>query len=130
VKEHEKLVALFTELLRPYGIPPTPDHEVLHEAAKQAGWTPPSSEPQHRQQAAGRGRAIQRAEAQAHRRVLVAHLFKKLSPALRAKPSSQGTALAIIRQLKKLPFDRAPPMTERTIKEDILYMKKNWYFGI
>jgi hypothetical protein len=35
------VVDLFAELLQPYyGIPPTPLHEVLHEAAKRAGWTP------------------------------------------------------------------------------------------
>jgi hypothetical protein len=35
------LVDLFAELLQPYyGIPPTPLHEVLHEAAKRAGWAP------------------------------------------------------------------------------------------
>jgi hypothetical protein len=35
------VVNLFAELLQPYyGIPPTPLHEVLHEAAKRAGWGP------------------------------------------------------------------------------------------
>jgi hypothetical protein len=125
------LVDLFAELLQPYyGIPPTPLHEVLHEAAKRAGWIPPYEKARPRQQAAARGRTIQREQDQAHRRVLVMRLFKQLPIALQAKPSSRGTALAIIRQLKKLPFNRTPPMTERTIKADIFYMKKNGYFGI
>jgi hypothetical protein len=126
VEKREGLVALFSELLRPYGIPPTPLHEVLHEAAKRAGWT----QAPHRQQTAALGRTIQREQDQALRRVLVAHLFKQLPSALRAKPSSKGTANAIIGRLKKLQFDRTPPMTERTIKADILYMSKNGNFGI
>ena len=140
MKKREDLVTRYAELLQPYyGIPPTPLHEVLHEAAKRAGWAPPLasgehssalSAPRHRQQAAARGRTIQREQDQALRRVLVGHLFKQLPPTLRAKPSSQGTALAIIRQLKKLPFDRTPPITERTIKDDIRFMKKNGNFGI
>jgi hypothetical protein len=124
---------LFAELLQPYyGIPPTPLHEILQEAAKRAGWVLPSAsaEAQNRQQAAARGRTIQREQDLALRRVLVAYVFKQLQPALQAKPGSQGTARAIIRRLKKLQFGRTPPMTERTIKADILVMRKNRNFGI
>jgi hypothetical protein len=129
-KEHEALVERFTELLQPYGMPPTPLHEVLHEAAKRAGWQPSSAKVQARQQTAARGRTIQREHDLAHRRVLVAIVFKKLGRRLQEKPSSIGTAQAIIRRLDELPFDRKPPMTIRTIQADILFMRKNGNFGI
>src|SRR5665647_1906388 len=67
------LVDLFAELLQPYyGTPPTPLHEVLHMAAKRAGWTPPSAsaEAQHRQRTAARGRTNQREQDLALRRIL------------------------------------------------------------
>jgi hypothetical protein len=125
------IVDLFAELLQPYyGIPPTPLHEVLHGAAKRAGWAPPSATTQRRQRAATRGRTIQREQDQALRRVLVAHVFKELPPSLQTKPGSTGTAQAIIGRLNKLPFDRMPRMTVRTIKADILDMRKNGHFGI
>jgi hypothetical protein len=77
------VVDLFAELLQPYyGIPPTPLHEVLYEAAKRAGWIPPYEKARPRQQAAARGRTIQREQDQAHRRVLVMRLFKQLPTAL------------------------------------------------
>jgi hypothetical protein len=127
------LVDLFAELLQPYyGIPPTPLHEVLHGAAKRAGWAPPSASAtaQDSQRAAAQGRTIQRELDLAHRRTLVAILFKQLPGSLQAKPGSTGTAQAIIGRLKKLSFDRVPPMSVRTIKADIFYMKKNKNFGI
>jgi hypothetical protein len=126
VEKREGLVALFSELLRPYAIPPTPLHEVLHEAAKRAGWI----QAPHRQQTAAHGRTIQRDQDLALRRILVAHEFKQLRRSLQEKPSSTGTAQAIISRLKQLPFDRMPPMGVRTIKADILYMRKNGNFGI
>jgi len=57
-------------------------------------------------------------------------VFKQLRPSLQAKPGSTGAAQAIISRLKTLPFDRVPPMSARTIKADIFYMKKNENFGI
>jgi hypothetical protein len=129
-KQRKSLVELFAQLLRPYGRPPTPLHEVLYEAAGRAGWTPPSAKALARQQTAARGRNSQREEDMAHRRVLVGYLFKQLGRGLRAKPASLGTAQAIIGRLDDLPFYRKPPMTVRTIQADIKFMRENGNFGI
>lgn len=130
VKERKSAIVLFAELLQPYGIPPTPLHDVLREAAKRAGWTPPYTKARPRQQAAARGRTIQREQDLALRRVLVSFIFKKLQRWHRANPASLGTAQAIIGRLDDLPFARRPPMTVRTIQEDIRFMRKNGNFGI
>jgi hypothetical protein len=130
VKERKSLVALLADLLRPYGIPPTPLHEVLHEAANRAGWTTASAKAQRRQQAAAQGRKTQREQDLAHRRILVMCIFKELRPGLRVKHGSLGTAQAIIGRLERLTIGRRPPMTVRTIQEDIRFMKENGNFGI
>jgi hypothetical protein len=132
VKERKGVVLLFAGLLRQGVIPSpsTPLHDILQEAAKRAGWTPPSVRAQRRQQVAAKGRNKQRHEDLALRRVLVSHVFKMLRPGLQAKPSSIGTAQAIIGQLEQLPFERKPPMTIRTIQEDIRFMRENGGFGI
>jgi hypothetical protein len=128
--ERKSLVELFAELLRPYGIPPTPLHEVLHEAANRAGWRAPSAKAQLRQQAGARGRTIQREGDLALRRILVSHIFKTLPRRLQGKPSSVGTAQAVIGRLEGLRFERKPPMTVRTIQADIKFMRENGNFGI
>ena len=130
MNERKSATVLFAGLLQPYGIPPTPLHDVLCEAAKRAGWTPPYAKARLRQQAAARGRTIQRQEDLALRRVLVSYSFKQLRPGLQAKPASLATAQAIIRRLDDLPFARRPPITVRTIQEDIRFMRKNGNFGI
>jgi hypothetical protein len=130
VKKPKPLVEQYTELLKPYGIATSPRQEVLHEAAKRAGWRLPSGKADLRQRAAASGRKTQREEDLAHRRLLVMIFFKKLAPALRAKPGSLGTAQAILGRLDDLPWDRQPPMTVRTIQADIKYMRENGNFGI
>jgi len=130
VKALESLVEYYTELLGQSVMPPTALEGVLHEAAKRAGWTPPSSKAQRRQQVAAAARKQQRYEDMAVRRIFVAALFKQLRPGLRAKPSSLGTAQAIIRRLDEFQLGRMPPMTVRTIQEDIRFMRENGNFGI
>ena len=51
------------DLFRPYGIPPSPLHEVVQEAARQAGWIPPwDREQQQRQKkSAGKQSGLSRA---------------------------------------------------------------------
>ena len=85
MKKPKTLVELYTELLEPYGIATSPLQEVLHEAAKRAGWRPPSGKAELRQQAAASGRKTQREEDLAHRRLLVSDLFQKAA----ARPSGQ-----------------------------------------
>jgi hypothetical protein len=128
--QRELFVALFADLFRPFGIPSSLLHEALHEAAKHAGWTGPSPRAQRRQHLAAQGRKIQREQDLALRRVCVSYIFKQLRPNLRAKPASVGTAQAIIGRLQEYPIERMPPMTVRTIQEDIRFMRKNGNFGI
>jgi len=133
VKKPRPLVEIFTELLDPYGIPPEflqELREVLHEAAKRAGWRPPSAKAQLRQRAAARGRKIQREEDLALRRVFVAIFFKKLRPGLRDKYGSVGTAQAILGKLEEMKLERKPPMAVRTIQADIKFLRENRNFGI
>src|SRR4051794_39330226 len=127
------LVEVLTKLLEPYdGIPTSADQEVLHEAAKRAGWRLPSPKAEVRQRAAARGRKTQQHHDLAHRRLLVASFFKELSPGRQAQPSSLATAQAIIGKIEKLPWDkvRKPPMTVRTIQADIKFLRNNGGFGI
>jgi hypothetical protein len=128
VDEYESAIQEFAELLRPYALPPTPAHVVLQQAAKLAGWIPPSERPRSVQQIAARGRARQRQRGQALRRVLVSYLFKTLPRRLRAKPSSTATAQAILGRLESLNLERLP--TLRTIQEDIRDMRQNGNFGL
>jgi hypothetical protein len=133
VKKPRPLVEIFTDLLNPDGIPPEFLREfrgVLHEAAKRAGWRPPSAKAQLRQHAAARGRKTQREEDLALRRVFVSIYFKKLRRELRDKPASTGTAQAILGRLDTMKLERKPPMTVRTIQADIKFLKDNGNFGI
>jgi hypothetical protein len=128
--KREDLVKFFADKLRPHPTPPSALHEILHEAAQKAGWTLPSPQLESRQRKAAQGRKVQREEDLAHRRVLVAAIFKGLSPKHRAAPASTATAQAIIGKLEKLPFDRRPPVTIRTIQEDLRFLRANGNWGI
>lgn len=130
LEQRKAVTVLFTELLRPHVMPPTILHGVLQEAARRAGLVPPSANAQRRQQVAAQGRKIQRELDMAHRRVLVSYIFKQLRPDLQARPASLGTAQAIIGRLDRLPFERKPPITVRTIQEDIRFMRKDGNFSI
>lgn len=129
-RERESLVAVFAELLRPHAVPPTDLHEVLHDAAKQAGWVLPSAKARRRQKAAARGRVTQRQHGLALRRIFVSIFYKELRPQLRAKPGSLGTAQAIIGRLEKLGLDEVTRFSVPTIQADIRFMRKNGNFGI
>jgi hypothetical protein len=132
-QEHKALVERFAELLRPTGYRATePLHQLLREAAQRAGWHLPSPKTQQRQKVAARARTNQREEDLALRRILVAHLFKLLPLRLRKKPSSTATVQAIIGSLEEalVRIERKPPITVRTIQEDIRFMRKSRIFGM
>jgi hypothetical protein len=78
-----------------------------------------------------RGRRTQREEDLAYRRVLASYFFKQLPRRLQAKPGSLATAQAILGRIEELPWDkvRKPPMTVRTIQEDIRFLKENGNWG-
>jgi hypothetical protein len=135
VTKPKPLVEIFTELLDPYGIPPEFLQElsdVLHEAAKRAGWRPPSPKADLRQRTAARARQTQREEDLAHRRLLVSLFFKKLPARFQSEYGSLGTAQAILGRIEKLPWDklRKPPMTVRTIQADIKFLRENGNWGL
>jgi hypothetical protein len=131
-KERNSLIQLFTPLFENAGIvPPTTDFQnVLQKAAIRAGWQPPYGRGPSHQQLAARGRKKQRVEDLVRRRMLVLAEFRKLPAHLRAKPASQATAQAIIGRIEKYRIEQKPPMTVRTIQEDIRFMRKERDFGI
>jgi len=123
------LVDLFAELLQPYyGIPPTPLHEVLHEAAKRAGWAPLL----HLQRLSILSGSPPAAELFSANRTWrsVGYWSRTCSNNCGLASRQRLVQREPLSQLKKLPFDRVPPMSVRTIKADIFYMKKNGNFGI
>ena len=132
MEKPKSLVELYAELLEPYGIPTSALQEVLHEAAKRAGWRLPSAKADLRQRAAAAGRKTQQEEDLAHRRLLVSFYFKKLSLKLQSKYGSLATAQTILGRIEELPWDklRKPPMTVRTIQADIKFLRENGNFGM
>jgi hypothetical protein len=129
-KERRAAIDYFAKLLRPRGIPPSPLHEILQEAARQAGWTLPSAKAQNRQKVAARARTVQREQDLAVRRIAVACCFKRLPARLQRRPQSTATVQAIIGKIDQLKLPRMPPMTQRTIQADIRFLKDNGNFGI
>jgi hypothetical protein len=62
---------------------------------------------------------------------MVSHAFKQLPKRLRDKPASTATAQAIIKRIDDLNHKSwRPPMTVRTVQEDIRNLKANGNFGI
>ena len=121
-------IDVFVGLLRPYAIPPSLLHEILHEAAQQAGWRPPSVRAQQRQKTAGRSRQAQRRQDMMVRRVFVAIFFKELPLRLRKTAQSLATAQAIIGRLQDISVVKTA--TVRTIQADIRALIDNGNFGL
>ena len=73
---------------------------------------------------------MQRQDDLAWRRLMVSHFFKQLPQRLRDKHASTATAQAIIKRIDDLNPKWRPPITVRTVQEDIRDMKANGNFGI
>lgn len=137
-KKIKALIEWFTELLLPYGIPPTYLHEILQEAAKRAGRQRAfelaqahQKTAQAHQKNAARGRTTQQQQDLALRRVLVSVLYKELKKEKpHYKPGAERTAKELLQKLKELPFGRKPPMSVRTIQEDIRWLIENGNWGV
>jgi hypothetical protein len=81
----------------PFGIPPSPSQEVLWEAAKEAGWVPPSELENQREQKkkAGKTSGTSRLGRAEMRRYLIAYALRKLSPRYRRNPYSNASLEAL-----------------------------------
>jgi hypothetical protein len=128
--ECKEIINGLAPLFRPYAVPPSLLHEALQEAAKRAGWRPPSAKSQAHQSNAARGAVAKRQQSVHFRRVLVAFQFKKLSRNLQSKYQSQGTADAIIGRLSAMKLGAQLSLSARTVKADLKAMRKNGNFGI
>ena len=89
------LVDLFRQ--SPFGIPPSRSQQVLWEAAKEAGWIPPSeleNQREHKKKA-GKASGNSRGGAAEMRRCLIAHALRELSPSYRRNPYSNASLEAL-----------------------------------
>jgi hypothetical protein len=93
------------DLFRPYGIPPSPLHEVVQEAARRAGWTPPwDCEEQRRQKKlAGEQSGIRRAGLAQIRQSVVKVARMRLKS--KHQPYSDASVAALIEEFRRLVAD-------------------------
>jgi hypothetical protein len=86
-----------TELFRPYGIPPSPLHEALQNAATQAGWISPwdSEEQRAKKSEAGKKSGISRAGRAQIRLSLLNRARARLTPEERRSPYSEASLNAL-----------------------------------
>ena len=93
------------DLFRPYGIPPSPLHEVVQEAARRAGWTPPwDREQQQRQKKlAGKQSGVRRAGLTQIRRSVVKIARTRLKS--KRAPYSNASVDALDEEFRRLVAD-------------------------
>ena len=93
------------DLFRPYGIPPSPLHEVVQEAARQAGWTPPwDREQQQRQKKlAGKQSGLRRAGLAQIRQSVVTVARTRLKS--KREPYSNASVDALGEEFRRLVAD-------------------------
>ena len=93
------------DLFRPYGIPPSPLHEVVQEAARHAGWTPPwdREEQQRQKKLAGKQSGVRRAGLTQIRRSVVKVARTRLKS--KRAPYSNASVDALDEEFRRLVAD-------------------------
>ena len=93
------------DLFRPYGIPPSPLHEVVQEAARRAGWTPPwdREEQQRQKKLAGKQSGVRRAGLTQIRRSVVKVARTRLKS--KRAPYSNASVDALDEEFRRLVAD-------------------------
>ena len=93
------------DLFRPYGIPPSPLHEVVQEAARRAGWTPPwdREEKQRQKKLAGKQSGVRRAGLTQIRRSVVKVARTRLKS--KRAPYSNASVDALDEEFRRLVAD-------------------------
>ena len=97
---YRRLVELFQQ--SPFGIPPSPSQQILWEAAKEAGWIPPSELENQREQKkkAGKTSGISRRGSAEMRRCLIDYALRQLNPKHQRKPYSNASLEALRKKYK------------------------------
>jgi hypothetical protein len=92
------------DLFRRYGIPPSPLHWAVQEAARQEGWTPPwdREEQQSQKKMAGHKSGFMRAGRAGIRRHFIKTAFERLPLELRIQATSANSIDALMAEYRKL----------------------------
>ena len=104
VKKPKAHVNPFAELFQWYGIPPTPLHEAVQEAARREGWVPPwdREDQEVQKKGAGKRSGAIRAGLAGLRRSLVREAHTRLKPAYRLHPFSIHSIDALHKEYRNL----------------------------
>ena len=131
------------ELFRSYGIPPTPLHEAVQEAATKAGWAAPwdreeqevaAAAEQLKKRTAGKKSGLVRAGRAKLRLLFVKEAYDRLKPAYRIEPFSEHSIDALQVKYREAiaesgdpaaPFDADLLMSAAPFKADRGTLKKD-----
>jgi hypothetical protein len=104
VSKTKALISPLAELFQPYGIPPTPLHEAVQDAARQEGWTAPwdREEQKVQKKTAGKRSGAMRAGLAGMRRSLVREAHMRLKPSYRLHPFSTHSIDALHIEYRQL----------------------------
>jgi hypothetical protein len=99
------------DLFRWYGIPPSPLHAAVQEAARQAGWTPPwdRDEQRAKKKVAGKKSGASRAGLAHMRHSLLRAARMRLKPQYRKQPYATESIAAIQTEYQKLLAESGAP---------------------
>jgi hypothetical protein len=98
------MTSKLVDLFRWYAIPPSPIHEAVQEAARQAGWTPPWDKEEQiaKKKAAGKKSGTSRVGLTQMRRSLLTAARTRLKPQHRKNPYANESIDALIDEYEKL----------------------------